>query len=111
MAAQFVESHPGLVQGLVFWASYPGGTFPFSADLKVLSISGSNDGLAVPSAIEASKKELPANTSYVVIEGGNHGQFGSYGDQPGDNPATILPAVQWAETAAATDELLSQIGK
>ena len=33
--------------------------------------------------------DLPADAQFVVIEGGNHSQFGNYGLQPGDNEATI----------------------
>ncbi len=110
MAAQFVENHPGEVQGLVFWASYPGSALPLSSDLQVESISGSKDGLATPSAIESAKIDMPANATYVVIDGGNHGQFGSYGDQPGDNPASISAAEQWNQATTATVALLKKIG-
>jgi hypothetical protein len=41
-----------------------------------------------------------------VIEGGNHAQFGSYGPQEGDKPATISPEEQWEQVAAATVEFL-----
>jgi hypothetical protein len=111
MAAQFVGSNPGIVQGLVFWASYPGASLSSAPGLKVLSVSGSQDGLATPAAIDSSKKDLPPGTSYEVIKGGNHGQFGSYGDQPGDNQASIPPEEQWAQVAAATAALLNEIGQ
>jgi hypothetical protein len=45
----------------------------------------------------------------VVVAGGDHAQFGSYGPQPGDNLAAILPADQWQKTAQATVELLNKI--
>lgn len=110
MAAQFVTNHPGQVAGLVLWASYPAGSL---ADLPVavLSVSASNDGLATPTNIVDSRKLLPVSARYVVIEGGNHAQFGSYGAQPGDNHAAILPPAQWGQTAKATVELLKQIGQ
>ncbi len=60
--------------------------------LKVLSLSGSNDGLATPSDIEKGKTLLPPDTQYLVIPGGNHTQFALYGEgrlQKGDNEATL----------------------
>ncbi len=57
------------------------------------------------------KKLFPNSTTrFVLIQGGNHGQFGSYGDQPSDNPATISPTAQWEQTADATFQLLADLG-
>lgn len=110
MAAQFAADHRGAVQGLVLWASYPPTSLANRFDLKILSISASNDGLATPTDIQASKKLFPETTTrYALIQGGNHGQFGSYGSQPGDNPATISPAAQWQQVVDATEQLLRDI--
>ena len=38
--------------------------------------------------------KLPKNARYRRIEGGNHAGFGNYGEQPGDNPATIPSSQQ-----------------
>jgi hypothetical protein len=76
----------------------------------VVSISGSKDGLATPDKIEASKKLLPASTKFVVIDGGDHAQFGDYGPQDGDNAATVSQADQIKQTTTATVALLAQIG-
>ncbi len=108
MAAQFVINHPGEVDGLVFWASYPGASMADSP-VRVVSISGSQDGLAPPQKFSESRDLEPAATRYVVIEGGNHAQFGSYGLQPGDGTATIPPTVQWEKTVNATVELLQTL--
>ena len=40
--------------------------------------------------------KLPENTSYLVIDGGNHAGFGMYGEQKGDGNATITRAEQIA---------------
>jgi len=110
MAAQFARKHPDLVQGLVLWASYPANTDDLSASsLKVTSISGTQDGLSTPKKIEASRLLLPADTRWVAIEGGNHGQFGWYGSQSGDNVATITRLAQQEQVVAATVELLREL--
>ncbi len=51
---------------------------------------------------DASRTLLPADTTWVVIEGGNHAQFGDYGIQPGDNVATISAAEQQTQIVDAT---------
>jgi hypothetical protein len=109
-AAQFVDGHPDAVQGLVLWAAYP----PEGADLSgralaVVSVYGTLDGLALPGDVLAAVPQLPPSTLWVPIEGGNHSQFGRYGLQSGDNPATISPETQQARTVAATVEMLARI--
>lgn len=106
-AGMFAADNPDRVDGLVFWASYPSsGTDLSGVDYPVASISGTLDGLATPADIEQSRSLLPAATVYVAIDGGNHAQFGDYGIQSGDNPATIAPEDQWDQVAAATVAVL-----
>lgn len=111
MAAAYAYRHPGAVQGLVLWASYPAGNNSLADrdDLAVVSISGSLDGLATPEKVEASRPLLPADAEFLVIEGGNHAQFGWYGPQSGDNAATIPHEAQQAQTVDATVRLLERL--
>ena len=73
------------------------------------SVFGSEDGLATGKKIEASKQLLPPDTIWVKIEGGNHAQFGWYGDQAGDNVATVSREEQQEQTISATIKMLEQI--
>ena len=110
MAASYAYHHPDQIRGLVLWASYPAKSDNLSnVKIKVTSIYGNLDGLASTKKIEASKKLLPANTTWVSIKGGNHAQFGWYGDQAGDNPATISREEQQAQIIHATLDLLKSI--
>jgi len=86
-AADADRSAPAV--GLLLYASYPARDVRGSLTAAVESVSGSNDGLATPAKIEASRVDLPADTTFTVIEGGTHAQFGSYGAQPGDGIPTI----------------------
>ena len=108
MAASFIAGEPEFVNGLALWASFPAGTSPLTdrSELTVTSISGSLDGLATPADIEASRVLLPPQTEFVEIQGGNHAQFGWYGAQKRDNPATITREVQRAQTVEATLRML-----
>lgn len=112
MAAQFAFDNPGVIAGLALWAAYPAGNSDLSgAEVAVSSIYGSLDGVATPDQVLAGKPLLPADTTWVEIVGGNHAQFGWYGPQDGDNPATISREEQQAQTVAATVALLAELGR
>ena len=108
MAARYVQAHPN-VEGLVLLASYPDIDLSGYA-LDAIVIYGSRDGLATVEKIEAARSLLPISAQWVLIEGGNHAQFGWYGDQAGDNPATISRNDQQAQTIAAVSGLLGRLG-
>jgi Alpha/beta hydrolase family len=92
------------IKALIFWAAYCDKSFDLSkrTDVQVTSISGSLDALATPEKVESTKVFAPPSTKYVVINGGNHAQFGNYGVQSGDNPATISLEDQQKQIVAAT---------
>ena len=71
-------------------ASYPAQNNDLSdMDIRVLSIYGSSDGITSQEKINNSKENLPDDTEWVEIKGGNHSQFGWYGFQDGDDEAQI----------------------
>jgi hypothetical protein len=110
MAANYAFLNPTHVDGLVLWASYPTTSNDASDfNLAVLSISASLDGLSTPEKIKASVPLLPPSTSWITIEGGNHGQFGWYGLQSGDNLATITRQEQQEQIVQATVEFLDSL--
>jgi dienelactone hydrolase len=105
----YAKEFTSFVEGVVLLASYPSSSDSLRrTNLKVVSIYGTNDGLTDASDIDRSVRLLPASTTFVAIEGGNHTQFGAYWDgsnpaflQPGDLPATITPAAQRARIVDA----------
>jgi pimeloyl-ACP methyl ester carboxylesterase len=107
-ASIFAKDHLNQLDGLVFFASYPADDSLKNADIKVLSIYGTKD-MAGMAKFDETKTLLSTDTQYVVIDGGNHAQFGSYGFQPGDNAATISAEEQWAQITAATVEFLQEV--
>jgi pimeloyl-ACP methyl ester carboxylesterase len=108
-AASFAASHPE-INGLVFWASYPADDSLKSSGLPVLSIYGTED-MAGVAKFDESRVLLPADTRFVIIEGGNHAQFGDYGPQPGDNPATISSTDQQDQVVKAVVAFLASFTK
>ncbi len=67
------------------------------------------DGLATIDKIDLSRSLLPADTTWLSIEGGNHAQFGWYGDQSGDNPAKISRTTQQDQIISGTISLLGNL--
>lgn len=98
------------LNGLVFWASYPPDEKLKNSDLPILSIYGTLDMGGVE-AFEASRSNLPSTAKSVVIDGGNHAQFGDYGFQPGDNAATISPLEQQKQVVEATVKFLKEVSE
>ncbi|MBP1999376.1 dienelactone hydrolase [Paenibacillus shirakamiensis] len=99
MASRFAADHAKQLSGVFFLASYPDAKGSLlEANLPVLSMLGSRDGEVSTTTWEKAKAYLPATTSYDVIEGGNHSQFGSYGFQKGDHTATIAAPEQLQKT-------------
>ncbi len=109
MAAQFVSSHPGAVNGLVLWASYSAADLA-NTEIEVLSIYGSLDAGLPTIRSDANLAKLPATTTYVEISGGNHEQMGWYTGQPNDPPATISRVEQQNQLAIATASFLAALG-
>ena len=109
MAASFASQNPDTINGLALWASYPADSSDLSAQpIAVTSIYGTLDGVATPDQVLAAKPLLPVDTAWVPIEGGNHAQFGWYGPQQGDHPATISRAEQQRQVVRATVNLLEK---
>ncbi|MGO1508135.1 MAG: alpha/beta hydrolase [Microbacterium sp.] len=88
-------------EALVLFASYCSADLA-GADLDVLSLSGSEDGLSTPAEIADSRHLLPATAELIEIEGASHASFGEYGPQNGDG----TPTISAAEMHATVTELV-----
>ena len=110
LSVLFTQVEPAKVAGLVLIAT----TYPTDVDLSslripVTQIYASHDGLAGPEKAIASRRLLPAHTRSVEIDGGNHAQFGRYGEQAFDGVATISREEQEALTRAEIIRLLAEV--
>ena len=88
MAASYAADNADDFKGLVLLASYSTADLS-DTDLNVFSVYGSEDGVLNMEKYEKYRDNLPENTHELIIEGGNHAGFGSYGYQEGDGKATI----------------------
>ena len=97
MASLFAADHPDEVDGLILLGAYLYGDYP-TAD--TLTIYGSLN--------QSVEDKLDYTENVVEIAGGNHAQFGNYGAQKGDPPATISAAEQQAQTVSAIQTFIAQ---
>lgn len=88
MISSYISENQDLFKGLILLASYT--TIDISkTNLDVLSIYGSLDGVLNMDNVKESRNLMPSNYIEYVIEGGNHANFASYGNQKGDNEPLI----------------------
>lgn len=106
-AAYYATGHADRVDGVALLAAYP--TKPLASDTPLCSIVGSQDGCLDQGEYAKAKLSWPKHSTEVVIEGGNHAQFGNYGLQDGDGTARISADEQQRQTAQAILELAASL--
>jgi hypothetical protein len=62
-------------------------------------------------ALQSDSQVIVGMGDFIVMNGGNHAQFGDYGPQPGDNAATISRAAQQTQIVNATVKFLEESAK
>lgn len=112
LACRIARDRPNDVAGLVL----VGTTHPKSDDLSsvafpVAKVYASLDGIAPVEKVDANKHLLPSDTRYILLNGGNHCQFGNYAGQFLDGTATISREQQQSATRSAILEMLATVGK
>lgn len=95
MASKFASDHPDLVDGLILMGAYIYGDYP---EENTLTIYGSLN--------QSVEDHIDYTENIVEIQGGNHAQFGNYGPQKGDPPATISAEEQQRQTVEAIAAVL-----
>ena len=107
MAANYAAAHDGDYDGLILLAAYSTKDLT-GTTLRVLSVYGSEDGVMNQESYEKNRSNLPADTTEVVLDGGCHAQFGSYGTQDGDGIPTISGEEQIRQTVEAIAAFVGQ---
>jgi pimeloyl-ACP methyl ester carboxylesterase len=110
VAARLVREGGPFVGGLVIvGSSHPRDFSLAELTIPVIKIVGTRDCVADLEKSERNRHLLPARTRWVVIQGGNHSQFGRYGFQPGDCFATIDRDRQQQLTIEAIVEAMQHV--
>lgn len=107
MAASYAGKHADALDGLVLLAAYSTADLT-SSGLRVYTTYGSEDGVLNREKYEADRTNLPTDTTEVVLEGGCHAGFGSYGAQKGDGTPTLSTEAQQQQTADALARWIDQ---
>ena len=107
MAASYISDHADEFDGLILLAAYSTSDLS-NKDLNVISIYGSKDTVLNLEKYKENLSNLPDDFSELIIEGGNHAQFGMYGKQDGDGTPTISNSQQITQTA---DHILNNVTK
>lgn len=107
MAASYAADHSEDFAGLILLAAYSTKDLT-GTPLRVLSVFGSEDGVLDRAAYEENRPNLPSGSVEIILEGGCHAQFGSYGAQEGDGTPTISGEEQIRQTAEAIAAFLGQ---
>jgi len=90
MAAYYAAKHENDLAGTILFAAYP----TEETALDTLLIYGSEDGVLNMDRVSNAKGLVSGRYSEVVIDRGNHAQFGNYGEQKGDKTAEVTPDEQ-----------------
>ncbi len=108
MACQYASSHSDQLEGLMLFGSYCAADIS-QTNLKVLLISGANDGLTTVSKLEENQNNLPASALLIAVPGMNHAQFGDYGTQEGDGVAAVADEVAATAMASTVSNFLNEL--
>jgi pimeloyl-ACP methyl ester carboxylesterase len=110
IATRFAAGDPERFAGLALVAT----THPRELNLSwlsmpVLKIYGSRDGMATPGEVRRYAPNLPPDTTFVEVEGGNHRNFGYYRFQLMDGRAGIPREAQQARLIEALVAFLERV--
>ena len=105
MAASFAGKQPDPYEGLILLAAYSTADLT-ETGLKVCSLYGDRDGVLNREKYQQYHSNLPENTLELVLEGGNHAGFGSYGSQEGDGESALEAGAQIQWTAERIREFI-----
>lgn len=112
ISSELVQEHPDLFEGLfLLGTSHPRDFSLTGINIPALKLYAEHDGLASVQEVEENNNRLPAGTEMILIEGGNHSQFGYLGNLFMDDKATISLEKQQKITESQVLRFLKNIVK
>lgn len=97
-ASACLGQHESEFDGIVLLASYPNDDLS-SFEGKALQLVGTEDHVVSREKYDNASALLPSDAQESELQGGNHAQFGNYGEQKGDGIPTISREEQQTQTA------------
>lgn len=104
-ASKYAAKHSDEFEGVILLAAYSSVDLS-DTNLNVISIYGTEDKVLNMKTYNDRLENLPKDYQEVVIDGGNHAYFGSYGPQAGDGQALITNDEQIKTTVDNVVQLL-----
>ena len=104
-ASLYLKDTKTTFDGIIFLASYS--TTKLNDSLKCLSIYGSNDSVLNKEEYKKNTSNFPTNYKEVIIEGGNHSNFGDYGLQRKDTASKLSSDEQTTLTTSLVVSLFN----
>ncbi len=109
IACKHAVNRPGVYDGVVFLAAHPDKNDNMNeTDMKALSIYGSVDSVLSKERYTKYHDNFKNDMTEIVIDGGNHGNFGAYGFQNGDHTSIIDKYEQIDKTADAIVKFIKE---
>ncbi len=100
MSCEFLKNNPQQVKKLILIGSYCASDLS-KFNIDVLTIHGDLDKVLSNEKLTENAKNLPQSTIDIPLKGMNHAQAGNYGEQEGDQKATL-------DDDAVKQQILSQ---
>ena len=105
MAGSYVNKTDKKIDALIYLSSHSS----VGLNVPILSIRGTNDGIINLKSYQEAKSLYKNNFTEILIKGGNHAQFGNYGNQSGDGPANITAKSQQDQSVDAIMKFINNI--
>lgn len=105
MANRYALMHKDRIDGVIYYASYP--DRKMAENQRALLIYGNIDSVLDLEAVAKNEINLPVGYAKTVIFGGNHYNFGNYGEQKGDSLPEISRETQQKTAAEATVDFIN----
>lgn len=106
MISSYASKNIDKVDSVILLAAYSTADI---SQVNVISIYGSNDMVLSKDKYEENKKNLPKDFYEFIIDGGNHANFASYGEQKGDGKSEFSTKKQVEITVNEIIKFLNSI--
>lgn len=105
MAGNYVNKTDKNISGLIYLSGHTN----VGTDVPILSIRGTNDGVINLTSYHKAQSMIKNNFTEVIIDGGNHAQFGNYGNQSKDGKANITAESQQNQSVEAIMKFIERL--
>lgn len=106
VAANYIHKNKAKISGLILLASYS--TQKINNNIKILSIYGNKDTVLNKTKYEQNKINWNSTAQELIINGGNHANFGNYGFQKKDSASEISKEMQQEQTIEAIIKMINE---